>query len=120
MASLAFRTLPFVSLTNSTRAIPQRIAHNHRFPPRPRHIAMSSISREVIATENAPGAVGAYSQAIKANGFVYISGQVPLVPGVNAVYGKYFPVDPPARAAYAVRDLPLGAKVEIEAVALAP
>ena len=37
---------------------------------------------------------------------------------VNAVYGKYFPADPPARACFAVKDLPLGAKVEIEATAL--
>jgi enamine deaminase RidA (YjgF/YER057c/UK114 family) len=46
---------------------------------------MSTIaaSREVVSTENAPGAVGPYSQAIKAGGFVYISGQVPLVPGVS-------------------------------------
>lgn len=42
-----------------------------------------SASREVVSTENAPGAVGPYSQAIKAGGFVYISGQVPLVPGVS-------------------------------------
>lgn len=45
-------------------------------------IVMSS-SREVISTENAPGAVGPYSQAIKANGMVYVSGQVALVPGVR-------------------------------------
>jgi 2-iminobutanoate/2-iminopropanoate deaminase len=37
---------------------------------------------------------------------------------MNAVYAKYFPKDPPARAAFAVKDLPLGAKVEIEAIAL--
>lgn len=37
---------------------------------------------------------------------------------MNAVYAKYFTTDPPARAAFAVKDLPLGAKVEIEAVAL--
>jgi reactive intermediate/imine deaminase len=37
---------------------------------------------------------------------------------MNAVYAKYFTKDPPARAAFAVKDLPLGAKVEIEAVAL--
>jgi Endoribonuclease L-PSP len=47
--------------------------------------AMSTVAaaREVVSTENAPGAVGPYSQAIKAGGFVYISGQVPLVPGVS-------------------------------------
>jgi 2-iminobutanoate/2-iminopropanoate deaminase len=37
---------------------------------------------------------------------------------VNAVYGKYFPEAPPARATFAVKGLPLGAKVEIDAVAL--
>ena len=45
-------------------------------------VVMAS-SREVISTENAPGAVGPYSQAIKANGMVYVSGQVALVPGVR-------------------------------------
>ncbi len=37
---------------------------------------------------------------------------------VNEVYGKYFPTNPPARATFAVKALPLGAKVEIEAIAL--
>ena len=37
---------------------------------------------------------------------------------VNAVYGKFFPEAPPARATFAVKGLPLGAKVEIDAVAL--
>ncbi|MGB6201038.1 MAG: RidA family protein [Candidatus Acidiferrales bacterium] len=35
---------------------------------------------EAVATENAPKAIGPYSQAIKANGFVYVSGQVALDP----------------------------------------
>ncbi|MBC8320854.1 MAG: RidA family protein [Bacteroidetes bacterium] len=37
---------------------------------------------------------------------------------MNAVYGTYFPVTPPARAAFAVKGLPLNALVEIEAVAM--
>jgi len=37
---------------------------------------------------------------------------------MNDVYGKYFTENPPARAAFAVKDLPLGALVEIEAVAV--
>ncbi len=37
---------------------------------------------------------------------------------MNEVYGRYFPENPPARAAFAVKDLPLGAMVEIEAVAV--
>ena len=123
--------------------------------------------KTVIATTAAPGAIGPYSQAIEANGFVFVSGQIPLdpatgafVPGgveeqaeqslrnlkavlagagctlgdvvkttvlladiadfaaVNEVYAKHFTgAVLPARAAFAVRDLPKGAKVEIELVA---
>ena len=40
---------------------------------------------EVISTENAPKALGPYSQAIKANGMVYCSGQISIDPAVNAV-----------------------------------
>ncbi|HSB75961.1 MAG TPA: RidA family protein [Terriglobales bacterium] len=36
--------------------------------------------REVIATKEAPQAIGPYSQAIKANGFVFVSGQIALDP----------------------------------------
>jgi 2-iminobutanoate/2-iminopropanoate deaminase len=39
---------------------------------------------------------------------------------MNTVYSTFFPVDPPARAAFAVKDLPLGALVEIEAFAVLP
>lgn len=38
------------------------------------------MSKKVISTPEAPAAVGAYSQAVVANGFVYCSGQVPLDP----------------------------------------
>jgi 2-iminobutanoate/2-iminopropanoate deaminase len=41
-------------------------------------------------------------------------------PAMNEVYGSFFPADPPARATVAVHQLPLGARVEIDAVALAP
>ena len=34
--------------------------------------------REIITTQNAPSAIGPYSQAVKANGFVFCSGQIPL------------------------------------------
>lgn len=126
------------------------------------------MERTVITASGAPAAVGAYSQAIKANGFIFVSGQLGLDPAtgkltgttaadqarqalanisailehagsgmrrvvkctvllgsigdfaaVNAVYAGFFPIDPPARAAYAVGGLPLGALVEIEAIALA-
>ena len=36
--------------------------------------------RERIQTENAPAAIGPYSQAIKAGGFVFASGQIPIDP----------------------------------------
>ena len=36
--------------------------------------------RERIQTDNAPAAIGPYSQAIKANGFVFVSGQIPTNP----------------------------------------
>ena len=122
--------------------------------------------KKVIATNNAPGAIGPYSQAIAANGFLFISGQMPVDPAtgnvveggiteqseqvmknleailteagstfdnvvkstsylsdianfapMNAVYGKYFKQDPPARAAFAVRTLPKEVLVEIEMIA---
>ncbi len=49
---------------------------------------MSGFSREVISTPNAPKAIGPYSQAIKANGLLFISGQVALDPATgNLVAG---------------------------------
>lgn len=41
--------------------------------------------KEVIATEKGPKAIGPYSQAIKAGGFVFISGQVALNPATGQV-----------------------------------
>lgn len=40
---------------------------------------------EIVTTEKAPKALGPYSQAIKAGGFVWCSGQIPIDPAVNAV-----------------------------------
>ena len=120
---------------------------------------------KVIATNNAPAAIGPYSQAIEANGFVYCSGQLPINPAtgempegikeqtrqsllnakailneagldlkdvvkttvllsdiqnfapMNEVYAELFAAPFPARSAFAVRDLPKGALVEIEVIA---
>jgi len=36
--------------------------------------------KEIINTKKAPGAIGPYSQAVKANGFVFVSGQLPINP----------------------------------------
>lgn len=124
--------------------------------------------RETIQTDKAPAAVGPYSQAVRAAGLVFTSGQIPLDPAtgaliqggireqarqsmenlgavlkaagtdfsrvvkatiyladiqdfatVNEVYASFFPSEPPARSAFQVAALPLGARVEIEMVALA-
>ncbi len=123
--------------------------------------------KKYISTSKAPAAIGAYNQAVEANGTLYVSGQVPIDPKsgkivaqdivlqteqvmknigaileeagyhysdvvkstiflsdikyfaeVNQVYGKYYSVNPPARSAFAVKDLPLGALVEIETIAV--
>jgi len=123
--------------------------------------------KKIISTKTAPAAIGPYSQAVEANGILYISGQVPIDPSngkiieggiteqteqvmknisailesagyslsevvkstcllsdmsdfkaMNEVYAKYYISDQPARAAYAVRGLPLGALIEIETIAI--
>lgn len=123
--------------------------------------------KSVIFTEKAPAAIGPYSQAIEANGMVFISGQIPVVPstgvlveggieeqtkqsfenikailekaglttanivkttvfladmslfaGMNKIYATYFTEDFPARSAVAVKELPKGALVEIESIAV--
>ncbi len=45
------------------------------------------MKREVISTDKAPAAIGAYSQAVKAGDFVYISGQIPLNPEGELITG---------------------------------
>ncbi|NPA36870.1 MAG: RidA family protein [Chlorobi bacterium] len=123
--------------------------------------------KKAITTEKAPKALGPYSQAIEANGTLYISGQVPVDPStgeiveggikeqtrqvmknigaileaagysfknvvkstcllsdmanfkdMNEVYGSYYQETPPARAAFAVKELPLGVMIEIETIAV--
>lgn len=44
--------------------------------------------REIVKTEQAPSALGPYSQAIKAGGFVFLSGQTPLDPKTGQVLGQ--------------------------------
>lgn len=43
------------------------------------------MSREIIHTNNAPAAIGTYSQAVKVGDVVYLSGQIPLVPETMTV-----------------------------------
>ena len=124
------------------------------------------MSRQIIHTENAPAAVGPYSQAVKIGNLVYTAGQIGINPAtgemqegleaqarqvmanlqavleaagagfdtvvkttifitdmadfgvINGIYGAFFPQQPPARSTVAVAQLPLGALVEIEAIAL--
>ena len=47
--------------------------------------AKTAGAREAVATQDAPKAVGPYSQAIKANGFVFVSGQIPFDPATGQV-----------------------------------
>jgi 2-iminobutanoate/2-iminopropanoate deaminase len=41
------------------------------------------MGKKIVQTDKAPGAVGPYSQAVIANGFVYTAGQIPLIPGTK-------------------------------------
>ena len=123
--------------------------------------------KTIISTDKAPKAIGPYSQAVEANGTLYLSGQIAINPetgkliegdikeqteqvmknigtvleaagysfkdvvkstcllndmnnfaAMNEVYGKYYPTDPPARVAYSVVKLPLGALIEIDTIAV--
>jgi len=129
-------------------------------------IGADTFMKQVIHTDKAPAAAGPYSQAVRAGDFLFVSGQIALVPGtkelcgsgageqaaralenlkaiveaagltmkdvvkvtviladikdfgeVNEVYSNYFNGECPARAAFQGGGLPLGALVEIEAVA---
>ena len=121
--------------------------------------------KKVISTKDAPQAIGPYSQAIEANGFLFISGQLGVTPSgefagadvksqaqrslqnlqailseaglgfenvvkttifladiadfaaVNEIYAEFFKEPYPARSTVAVKTLPKGGLVEIEAIA---
>lgn len=120
--------------------------------------------KKIIASPLAPKAVGPYSQAVEANGTLYISGQLPIDAStgkmaetieeqtrqsltnlsyiakeagyelsdavkvtvllddiadfvtMNGVYAQFFTENMPARVCYEVAKLPMGAKVEIDAI----
>jgi 2-iminobutanoate/2-iminopropanoate deaminase len=44
--------------------------------------------KQVVSTADAPKAIGPYSQAIKAAGFVFTAGQIPLDPGTGQIAGS--------------------------------
>ena len=83
--------------------------------------------KKIIASPHAPKAVGPYSQAVEAGGALYVSGQLPIdvllqnigdFAAMNAVYARFFTERMPARVCYQVAALPMGALVEIDAVAV--
>lgn len=125
------------------------------------------MKREIIRTDNAPAAIGPYSQGIKTDALIFTAGQIALDPAsgklveggieaqtrqvltnlkhileaagasletvvkttvfladmgefaaLNNVYAEFFGEAMPARSTVQVAALPLGARVEIEAVAL--
>jgi len=127
------------------------------------------MTRTAVSTADAPKAVGPYSQAIVADGFVFCAGQVGLDPAsgqiveggviaeaeralgnlravlaaagctfadvvkttvfltdsndftaVNELYGTFVTEPPPARSTVTVAQLPRGARIEIEAIAVKP
>ena len=43
--------------------------------------------REIVSTEHGPKAIGPYSQAVKANSFVFTAGQVAIDPATGSVVG---------------------------------
>jgi 2-iminobutanoate/2-iminopropanoate deaminase len=123
------------------------------------------MSKQCISTDQAPAAIGPYSQAVRHGDTLYISGQLPLDPAtkkmpddvreqtrqsmnniraiveaagssmdqlvrcgifvtdladfaaINEEYATFFSGDYPARATVQVAALPLGAQVEIDAIA---
>lgn len=125
------------------------------------------MTREMVQTDKAPKAIGPYQQAIKADGFIYTAGQIPIDPktanlvegdisaqtrqvlenlkavleaggsaldrvvkatvflknmadfaAMNEVYAQYLGSAKPARSTVAVAELPRGAMIEIDLVAL--
>lgn len=122
--------------------------------------------KKIIHTNDAPAAIGPYSQAVEVGSTLYVSGQIPLDPKtmkvveggikeqteqvlknisailneagysftdvvkstcllsdmnnfkeMNEIYSKFYTENPPARAAFAVKELPLGVLIEIETIA---
>ncbi|MFO7741253.1 MAG: RidA family protein [Anaerolineae bacterium] len=124
------------------------------------------MNKEIVTTDEAPAAVGPYSQGVRLGDFIFTAGQLGIVPGtkdfagpdiesqtrqalenvkgvleaggsclehvvkctvflqdmgefsrMNQVYARFFKENPPARSAVEVAALPLGGRVEIEAIA---
>lgn len=90
----------FATLANTR---PQAMAA-HNFYVQPLTHKMdegSAMSKEVISTSNAPGAVGPYSQGIKTGNLFFFSGQIPIDPAV----GKMVEGDVTAQAEQACKNV---------------
>jgi 2-iminobutanoate/2-iminopropanoate deaminase len=60
-----------------------------------------SIDRSIVESEQAPDAVGPYSQAVRAGELLFCSGQIPLDPGTGEIAGE----TPAAQATQCLRNL---------------
>ncbi len=59
--------------------LPQPFCYNPAFVYATKKEATASV-KEIVQTERAPQAIGPYSQALKANGLIFASGQIPIDP----------------------------------------
>src|SRR4029450_768206 len=59
-----------------------RVRRRDTDSPRPRRKARTPMF-QVISTDRAPKAIGPYSQAVMANGFIFVSGQIPIDPNTG-------------------------------------
>ncbi|XP_009114386.2 uncharacterized protein LOC103839637 [Brassica rapa] len=75
-------------ILDQNRLLINEINQNHE-SNQPENL-QSKGKKEVVSTDKAPPTVGPYSQAIKANGFVFVSGVLGLVPETK--YHQYMPV----------------------------
>jgi 2-iminobutanoate/2-iminopropanoate deaminase len=57
--------------------------------------------KEIVSTENAPGAIGPYSQAVKAGNLVFVSGQIPIDPNT----GEFVAGDIPEQTSQVLKNL---------------
>lgn len=75
----------------------------------------NQVLKNIQAIITAAGYGADLSKIIKCTIFL---NDMSLFSDMNAVYATHFQVDPPARAAFAVKELPLNVLVEIEAIAM--
>ena len=57
-------------------------------PPLPGEAEKEINMKTSVHTEQAPAAIGPYSQAIEANGLIFVSGQIPVDPATGAFAGN--------------------------------